>query len=83
MPASPDLSAVRNYLLDLQDRICAGLEAEDGTGAFLTDEWTRPAGGGGRTRILTDGAVIEKGGVAFSHVHGDQLPPSASARRRS
>jgi len=81
MSAAPDLPAVRNYLLDLQDRICAGLEAEDGSGSFLNDEWTRPAGGGGRTRILTEGAVIEKGGVAFSHVHGEQLPPSASAHR--
>ncbi len=81
MSSAPDLSAVRNYLLSLQDTICAGLEAVDGEGSFLTDEWTRPAGGGGRTRILTDSGVIEKGGVAFSHVHGDQLPPSASAHR--
>jgi coproporphyrinogen III oxidase len=81
MSSAPDLNAVRNYLLSLQDQICAGLEQEDGGGAFATDEWTRAAGGGGRTRILTEGAVIEKGGVAFSHVHGDQLPPSASAHR--
>jgi coproporphyrinogen III oxidase len=80
-PAAPNLSAVRNYLLDLQNAICAGLEAEDGAAQFLIDDWTRPAGGGGRTRILADGAVIEKGGVAFSHVHGDQLPPSATAHR--
>lgn len=53
---------------------------EDGAADFVTDEWTR-AGGGGRTRILADGAVIEKGGVAFSHVFGDQLPSSASAHR--
>lgn len=77
----PDLNTVKNYLLELQDTICAGLSAEDGDGDFVTDEWTRPAGGGGRTRILNEGAVIEKGGVAFSHVHGDQLPPSASAQR--
>lgn len=78
---APDLDSVRTYLLDLQDRICAGLATEDGAAAFATDEWTRPAGGGGRTRILTNGAVIEKGGVAFSHVMGDALPPSASAHR--
>ena len=67
MSSAPDLNAVRNYLLPLQDQICAGLEQEDGGAAFATDEWTRAAGGGGRTRILTEGAVIEKGGVAFSH----------------
>jgi len=81
MAQTPDLNAVRHYLLELQDHICAGLESEDGKASFLTDEWTRPAGGGGRTRILSDGAVIEKGGVAFSHVHGDELPPSATAHR--
>ncbi|MCF3649106.1 oxygen-dependent coproporphyrinogen oxidase [Synoicihabitans lomoniglobus] len=79
---APDLTAVRTYLLDLQDRICAGLELEEtGSARFATDAWTRAAGGGGRTRILTEGEVIEKGGVAFSHVFGDQLPPSASAHR--
>lgn len=81
MSSAPDLNAVRNYLLQLQDQICAGLEQEDGGACFVTDEWTRAAGGGGRTRILTEGHVIEKGGVAFSHVRGDKLPPSASALR--
>ncbi len=79
---SPNLAAVRAYLLDLQDRICAGLETEEtGSARFQTDTWDRPAGGGGRTRILADGETFEKGGVAFSHVFGDQLPPSASAHR--
>ncbi|WP_221033099.1 oxygen-dependent coproporphyrinogen oxidase [Actomonas aquatica] len=78
----PDLSAVRSYLLDLQDRICAGLDAEEtGSARFETDEWIRPAGGGGRTRIIADGETFEKGGVGFSHVCGDQLPPSATANR--
>ncbi len=81
MPDQPDVTAVRSYLLTLQDRICAGLAEEDGTQEFVTDEWTRPTGGGGRTRVLANGAVFEKGGVAFSHVYGDQLPPSASAHR--
>ena len=76
-----DLAAARDYLLGLQDRICAGLEAEDGAARFATDDWTRPAGGGGRTRVIADGAVLEKGGVGFSHVFGDQLPPSATAHR--
>jgi coproporphyrinogen III oxidase len=74
------VEAVKAYLLALQDRICAELSEEDG-GVFLEESWQREAGGGGRSRVLSDGAVIEKGGVNFSHVHGDQLPPSASASR--
>ena len=79
---TPDLSAVRDYLLALQQSICTELEQEDGGPAgFRTDEWKRPEGGGGRTRILADGAVFEKAGVAFSHVQGTKLPPSATAHR--
>ncbi len=78
---SPDLPAVRTYLLDLQDRICAGLEAEDGGKNFQEDIWQRPEGGGGRTRVLAEGTVFEKAGVAFSHVRGTKLPPSATAHR--
>ncbi|MFZ5722149.1 MAG: oxygen-dependent coproporphyrinogen oxidase [Pseudomonadota bacterium] len=78
---TPDIVAVKNYLLDLQDRICAALAEEDGAASFREDLWTRPAGGGGRTRVLADGAAIEKGGVNFSHVHGDRLPASATAHR--
>ncbi|HEX2854119.1 MAG TPA: oxygen-dependent coproporphyrinogen oxidase [Opitutaceae bacterium] len=78
---SPDVAAVRSYLLALQDSICAALESEDGGGRFREDEWTRPEGGGGRTRILSEGAVFEKAGVGFSHVHGRTLPPSATAHR--
>ncbi len=82
MPDLPSLPAVRAYLLSLQDAICAALEAEDGGAArFRTDEWTRPEGGGGRTRILADGQVFEKAGVGFSHVRGTKLPPSATAHR--
>ena len=73
--------AVKAYLLDLQDRICAALETEDGGKCFVEDAWTRPAGGGGRTRVLENGTLIEKGGVNFSHVFGSGLPPSASAHR--
>jgi len=77
--------AVRRYLLDLQDRICAALAAEDGGPGFREDAWQRePAdsgGGGGRTRILSDGAVFEQAGVNFSHVTGPRLPPSATVRR--
>src|SRR5690625_1161235 len=73
--------AVKDYLLGLQDTICAALEEEDGSARFQQDEWERPGGGGGRSRVLAEGAVIEKGGVNFSHVYGSQLPPSASAAR--
>lgn len=73
--------AVKDYLLDLQDRICQRLAEEDGGGDFVEDLWQREEGGGGRSRVLADGKVIEKGGVNFSHVYGTQLPPSASAHR--
>ena len=76
-----DIEQVKRYLLDLQDAICAGLAEEDGQGEFIIDEWQRPEGGGGRSRVLADGAVLEKAGVNFSHVRGANLPPSASASR--
>ena len=71
---------VREYLLDLQDRICRSLESIDGE-TFAEDSWERPAGGGGRSRVLADGGVFEKGGVNFSHVSGGDLPPAATAQR--
>ena len=77
----PDLPAVRRYLLALQDVICQALEKEDGGREFTEDNWTRPEGGGGRTRILSEGAAFEKAGVGFSHVSGASLPPSATATR--
>ncbi|AKX45104.1 coproporphyrinogen III oxidase [Thiopseudomonas alkaliphila] len=73
--------AVKAYMLDLQDRICAAFEEADGQATFFEDKWEREAGGGGRTRVIADGALIEKGGVNFSHVYGGQLPASASAIR--
>lgn len=76
-----DIAAVKAYLLALQDDICRQLEAEDGQATFMEESWERPTGGGGRTRVLSEGAVIEQGGVNFSHVFGDQLPPSATAQR--
>ncbi|HSK81655.1 MAG TPA: oxygen-dependent coproporphyrinogen oxidase [Thermoanaerobaculia bacterium] len=81
MADRPDTAAVRAYLLDLQDRICAALEAEDGAGRFEEDSWERPEGGGGRSRVMTGGALLEQGGVGFSHVHGPGLPASATAHR--
>ncbi|MCX4026925.1 oxygen-dependent coproporphyrinogen oxidase [Endozoicomonas sp. SM1973] len=77
----PDIQAVKNYLLNLQDNICRALEQEDGEAKFQQDEWQREGGGGGRTRVISNGAVIEKGGVNFSHVFGAGLPASATAAR--
>ncbi|GAB3544519.1 oxygen-dependent coproporphyrinogen oxidase [Spirosoma fluminis] len=59
------------FFTNLQDRICQALAEADGTGAFREDRWERPGGGGGRSRTLANGAVIEKGGVGFSAVHGE------------
>ncbi|MDH5359209.1 MAG: oxygen-dependent coproporphyrinogen oxidase [Gammaproteobacteria bacterium] len=79
--SQPDIEAVKEYLLGLQDSICQQLEEEDGAASFVEDNWTREQGGGGRTRVLTDGKVFEQGGVNFSHVHGTQMPLSATAHR--
>lgn len=76
-----NISAVKTFLLKLQDNICHTLELADGKGQFVEDSWEREEGGGGRTRVLTSGKVIEQGGVNFSHVFGDKLPPSATAAR--
>lgn len=75
------IDQVKAYLLSLQDSICDALAEEDGGADFIVDEWQREEGGGGRSRVLTDGAVFEKAGVNFSHVMGAKLPPSASASR--
>jgi len=72
--------AVRAYLLGLQDGIVSRLEALDGK-RFIRDEWKRPEGGGGISRLLEDGKLLERGGVGFSHVSGTKLPPSATAHR--
>ena len=72
---------VRTYLLDLQDRICRTLEAEDGAATFTEDRWERAEGGGGRSRVMAEGAVFEKAGINFSDVQGIGLPPSATATR--
>ncbi|MEA9844525.1 oxygen-dependent coproporphyrinogen oxidase [Xanthomonas campestris] len=76
-----EFDRVRDYLTNLQDRICAAVEAIDGTARFAEDLWQRAEGGGGRTRILRDGAVFEQAGIGFSDVSGARLPPSASAHR--
>ena len=78
-------ASVKDYLLGLQSHIVAALEAVDGK-QFITDNWERPQGagpiaGGGISRIIEDGNVLERGGVGFSHVSGKSLPPSAAANR--
>ena len=75
------VEAVKDYLLSLQSSICDALAAEDGEADFIVDEWERPEGGGGRSRVLAGGPVLEKAGVNFSHVMGEGLPPSATQAR--
>jgi len=84
----PDIQAVKTYLLSLQDSICEQLANEDGAAEFEVDAWKREnnpkkpsMSGGGRTRLLVNGNVIEQGGVNFSHVFGDKMPVSATAHR--
>jgi coproporphyrinogen III oxidase len=78
---TPNPQDVKDYLLDLQDRICLALEKEDGHGRFNEDAWNRAEGGGGISRVIMEGAVFEQAGVNFSHVFGNKLPPSATAHR--
>ena len=81
------VAAVKEYLLGLQQDICHVLENKDAEQAkhanarFLEDLWQRSDGGGGITRVLSEGALFERAGVNFSHVHGQTLPPSASVLR--
>ena len=77
----PDIDAVKTYLLSLQKNICQSLETEDAKESFIADEWQRPQGGGGKSCVLSNGAVFESAGVNFSHVFGDSLPASATAHR--
>lgn len=76
----PDVQQVKRYLLQLQDAICRQLSALDGQ-PFIEDSWQREGGGGGRSRVLREGAIFEQAGVNFSHVHGDAMPASATAHR--
>jgi coproporphyrinogen III oxidase len=74
-----DKKAVNDYLLSLQDDICSSLHANEL--AWLQESWSRDEGGGGISRVIAEDSVIEKGGVNFSHVFGDKLPPAALANR--
>jgi coproporphyrinogen III oxidase len=77
----PSKDAVKEYLLSLQNSICKSLETLESSKKFIEDSWVRAEGGGGRSRVLVDGDVIEKGGVNFSHVYGAQMPASATSHR--
>ena len=83
-PTSSDIERVRAFLLDLQARICASLESEEqqsgGMARFIADDWQRSEGGGGRSCVIQEGTLIEKGGVMFSHIDVKHLPASATAR---
>ncbi len=80
--SNPDsISAVKTYLLSLQDRVCTTLTQEDTVGQFFSDPWVYTQGeGGGISRVMTQGAVIESGAVHFSHISADSLPPSIAER---
>ena len=74
------MDQARDYFVGLQSGIVQALESLDGQ-AFALDQWERPEGGGGISRVIEEGALFERGGCNFSHVMGDRLPPSASAHR--
>ena len=76
-----NIDDVKVFLVALQNRLCAELEQLDGKATFARDAWDRPGGGGGESRVLANGAVFEQAGVGFSHVFGDEMPPSATKAR--
>ena len=81
LPPSDSRERARAMVMGLQDEICAGLEALDGEGRFVEESWVRPEGGGGRSRVMREGRVFEQGGVNFSEVQGEELPPSILKQR--
>jgi coproporphyrinogen III oxidase len=81
IPPVDSKERVGQFLRTLQDNICQKLEAVDGGSPFQEDSWERPEGGGGRSRVLREGNIFEQGGVNFSEVWGDHLPPSILQQR--
>lgn len=81
MQPDKDITRVSEYLMQLQDSISHFIEAQDSQAQRTEDHWDREDGGGGRSRVYSEGAVFEQAGVNFSHVFGDKLPPSATANR--
>jgi coproporphyrinogen III oxidase len=80
-PPSDSKQRVGEFLKSLQDNICQKLEQVDGGAQFKQDEWERPEGGGGRSRVMTNGNIFEQGGVNYSEVWGETLPPSILNQR--
>lgn len=80
-PPADSQARISQFMKDIQDEICQGLEGLDKTGKFREDAWQREEGGGGRSRVMRDGRVFEQGGVNFSEVWGKQLPPSILKQR--
>ncbi len=81
MSSVENLSLVKKYLLSLQSSLCQYIAELDGKADFLIDNWERPGGGGGCSRVLQAGAVFEQAGVNFSHVIGEALPKAATSTR--
>ncbi|MEQ5633873.1 oxygen-dependent coproporphyrinogen oxidase [Providencia manganoxydans] len=77
----PDIFRVKTFLRELQETICQKITELDGKETFLEQTWERAEGGGGRSRVLTQGAIFEQAGVNFSHIQGNQMPASATAHR--
>jgi coproporphyrinogen III oxidase len=80
-PPSDSRERISHFLKDFQDQICQALAEADGAGSFQEDSWEREEGGGGRSRVLKNGAIFEQGGVNFSEVWGKDLPPSILVQR--
>jgi coproporphyrinogen III oxidase len=80
-PPADSRQRARALLMGLQDSICAELEQLDGGGRFAEESWERPEGGGGRSRVMKQGELLEQGGVNFSEVEGSELPPSILSQR--
>lgn len=81
LPPSDSRERVSQFMRSLQDKICQGLEALEGDATFREDSWEREDGGGGRSRVLQNGRILEQGGVNFSEVWGNTLPPSILSQR--
>ncbi|MGK7928693.1 MAG: oxygen-dependent coproporphyrinogen oxidase [Spirulina sp.] len=81
LPPADSRDRAKKLVQQLQDEICQGLEELDGVAKFQEDNWERPGGGGGRTRVIRDGGVFEQGGVNFSEVWGETLPPAILTQR--
>uniref|UniRef100_UPI00286DC15C coproporphyrinogen III oxidase n=1 Tax=Chamaesiphon sp. VAR_69_metabat_338 TaxID=2964704 RepID=UPI00286DC15C len=81
LPPADAKQRLVQFMRDFQDSVCQGLEAVDGGGKFEEESWDRPEGGGGRSRVMKEGNVFEQGGVNFSEVWGEHLPPSILNQR--